>query len=392
MHEGIPILNYLVPKEFTHEDGRLTGVVFEKVEAQYDDKGRRRLVPTGEPDQFISTATTCWSPSARRTPSPGSSATSGIEFDEWGMPVVDQHDIPVDAARRCSSAATPRSARRTSSGRSPTATRRRSRSTALPRRGRHRPAAAARDAAPARRWASTSGATTTTSRSIDRYKVPLRDQKIALADIKAEVELGFDALARLRGDAALPELRRADGVHRHAVHRVRRLRRHLPDGLHHLHRQRPEDELRAAAERAGPDLEPGPLRLRRRSRPAGSWPRTRTSACTAACAPSAARPAPGTCRSSCSTWHRLPATPDATDERQSLPATSGVNDFVVKFANVNGSGLGERQRAVRPLDPAHGRAGRLAQHLPVQHPGPADLVRGARLARPAISAGAAAST
>ena len=28
MHEGIPILNYLVPKEFTHENGRLTWVVF----------------------------------------------------------------------------------------------------------------------------------------------------------------------------------------------------------------------------------------------------------------------------------------------------------------------------------------------------------------------------
>ena len=70
-----------------------------------------------------------------------------------------------------------------------------------------------------------------------RYKVPLRDQKIALKDVKAEVELGFDPLARLRGDAALPELRRADGLHRHALHRVRRLRRHLPDGLHHLHRR-----------------------------------------------------------------------------------------------------------------------------------------------------------
>ena len=41
-------------------------------------------------------------------------------------------------------------------------------------------------------------------------------------------------------------------------------------------------------------------------------------------------------------------------------------------------GLGQRQRALRALDPAHGRAGVAAQHLPVQHPGPADLVRGAR--------------
>ena len=34
MHEGIPILNFLVPVEFTHDDGKLTGVLFEKVKAE----------------------------------------------------------------------------------------------------------------------------------------------------------------------------------------------------------------------------------------------------------------------------------------------------------------------------------------------------------------------
>src|SRR5205823_11376756 len=53
MHEGIPIHNYLVPKEFIHKDGKLTGVVFEKVKAEYDDTGRRKLVPAGEPDQHF---------------------------------------------------------------------------------------------------------------------------------------------------------------------------------------------------------------------------------------------------------------------------------------------------------------------------------------------------
>src|SRR6266700_483568 len=33
MHEGIPIINYHVPKSFTHEGGHLTGVMFEKVAA-----------------------------------------------------------------------------------------------------------------------------------------------------------------------------------------------------------------------------------------------------------------------------------------------------------------------------------------------------------------------
>ena len=50
MHEDIPIFNYMVPKEFTHENGKLTGVIFEKVKAVRDAKGRRNLVPTGEPD------------------------------------------------------------------------------------------------------------------------------------------------------------------------------------------------------------------------------------------------------------------------------------------------------------------------------------------------------
>ena len=53
MHEDIPILNFLVPKAFTHENGKLTGVTFEKVKAEYDAKGRRNLVPSGEPDQTI---------------------------------------------------------------------------------------------------------------------------------------------------------------------------------------------------------------------------------------------------------------------------------------------------------------------------------------------------
>ena len=71
-----------------------------------------------------------------------------------------------------------------------------------------------------------------------RYKVPLRDQAIALNDIKAEVELGFD---RPLGYAETQRCLNCDVqtvFTRRPLHRVRRLRRHLPDGLHHLHRQR----------------------------------------------------------------------------------------------------------------------------------------------------------
>src|ERR1041385_7107958 len=53
IHEGIPILDYLVPKTFEHRDGKLVGMTFEKVRAERDEKGRRNLVPTGEPDHFV---------------------------------------------------------------------------------------------------------------------------------------------------------------------------------------------------------------------------------------------------------------------------------------------------------------------------------------------------
>ncbi len=34
-------------------NGKLTGVIFEKVKAEKDAKGRRNLVPTGEPDVHL---------------------------------------------------------------------------------------------------------------------------------------------------------------------------------------------------------------------------------------------------------------------------------------------------------------------------------------------------
>ena len=58
MHEGIPILNYHVPKAFLHENGKLTGMMFEKVEAERDDKGRRILCRPASPT-CASNATTC---------------------------------------------------------------------------------------------------------------------------------------------------------------------------------------------------------------------------------------------------------------------------------------------------------------------------------------------
>src|SRR3954447_6927354 len=89
MHEGIPILNFLVPKEFTHQNGKLTGVTFEKVKAEYDAKGRRNLVPTGEPDVHVECDDVLVAV-GQENAFPWIERDLGIAFDEWDMPVVDK--------------------------------------------------------------------------------------------------------------------------------------------------------------------------------------------------------------------------------------------------------------------------------------------------------------
>jgi formate dehydrogenase (NADP+) beta subunit len=88
MHEDIPIFNYLVPKKFTHENGKLTGVVFEKVKAVHDAKGRRTLVPTGEPDQHFPCDDVLVAV-GQENAFPWIERDCGIEFDKWDMPKVD---------------------------------------------------------------------------------------------------------------------------------------------------------------------------------------------------------------------------------------------------------------------------------------------------------------
>jgi NADPH-dependent glutamate synthase beta subunit-like oxidoreductase len=88
LHEGIPILNFLVPKAFTHDNGRLTGVTFEKVTAKYDDKGRRKLLPSGEPDQHIPCDDVLVAVGQENS-FPWIERDIGIEFDKWDMPKVD---------------------------------------------------------------------------------------------------------------------------------------------------------------------------------------------------------------------------------------------------------------------------------------------------------------
>ncbi len=90
MGEGIPIHNYMVPKAFTHEAGRLTGVVFEKVKAEYDARGRRALVPSGEPDVHMPCDDVLVAV-GQENAFPWIERDIGLEFDDrWDMPVVDE--------------------------------------------------------------------------------------------------------------------------------------------------------------------------------------------------------------------------------------------------------------------------------------------------------------
>jgi formate dehydrogenase beta subunit len=86
-HEGIPIINFHVPKCFNHKDGKLTGMTFEVVSAVYDDKGRRSLVPTGVPDVFFECDTVLVAVGQENS-FPWIERDTGIEFDRWGLPVL----------------------------------------------------------------------------------------------------------------------------------------------------------------------------------------------------------------------------------------------------------------------------------------------------------------
>jgi formate dehydrogenase beta subunit len=190
MHEDIPILNWLTPKAFIHESGRLTGVLFEKVKAVKDDTGRRQLVPTGEPDQHFPCDDVLVAV-GQENAFPWVERDIGIEFDKWDMPVVDPatmgctrpgvffggdaafgpkniiwavahgHDAAVSIDRFC-----------------------RGEDVAL------RPGpqvSLVSQKMGIHEWSYDNDIS-----NDQRYRVPLRDKKVALQDVRLEVELGFD--------------------------------------------------------------------------------------------------------------------------------------------------------------------------------------------------------
>ncbi len=112
-HEDIPIIDNHVPKSFVVErlerqasllaNGqveeeqagmlaapvRLVGMMFEKVEAKYDENGKRSLVPTGDPDVFYP-ADDVLIAVGQENSFPWIERDCGVEFDKWEMPVVDK--------------------------------------------------------------------------------------------------------------------------------------------------------------------------------------------------------------------------------------------------------------------------------------------------------------
>jgi formate dehydrogenase beta subunit len=89
MHEDIPIYDNHVPKSFVVENGQLKGMTFQKVEAVYDEKGRRSLVPTGEPDVFFE-ADDVLIAVGQENAFPWVERDLGLEFDKWEVPVLNE--------------------------------------------------------------------------------------------------------------------------------------------------------------------------------------------------------------------------------------------------------------------------------------------------------------
>ncbi len=87
IHEDIPIIDNHVPVRFATENGRLTGMWFEKVMAVYED-GKRKLVPTGEPEVFFE-ADDVLIAIGQENKFDWIERDLGISFNQWDMPVLN---------------------------------------------------------------------------------------------------------------------------------------------------------------------------------------------------------------------------------------------------------------------------------------------------------------
>jgi formate dehydrogenase beta subunit len=87
--EDIPIVENHSPVDFVVKDGELIGMHFQKMEATYDDSGKRRMVPVeGEPvfipcDQVILAV-------GQENSLPFVEPDMGISINDWGLPELDE--------------------------------------------------------------------------------------------------------------------------------------------------------------------------------------------------------------------------------------------------------------------------------------------------------------
>ena len=196
MHEGIPIHNYLVPKEFTHDNGKLTGITFEKVKAEYDANGRRKLVSAGEPDQHFPCDDVLVAV-GQENAFPWIEREAGIEFNDWGLPKLDEQTFQSSNPNVFfggDSAFGPKNIIWAVAHGHEAAV-----SIDKMLNGEDiadRPAAAVELVS--QKMGIHEWSYDNEIEPDKRYKVPLRDKVVALKDIKAEVELGFDEQLALK--------------------------------------------------------------------------------------------------------------------------------------------------------------------------------------------------
>jgi formate dehydrogenase beta subunit len=96
-HEGIPIINFHVPKTFEHTMASCRHDLRSGA-AVYDDKGRRSLVPTGAPDVLVECDAVLVAV-GQENAFPWIEADSGITFDKLGPAGAGQGHLSVHCAQ-----------------------------------------------------------------------------------------------------------------------------------------------------------------------------------------------------------------------------------------------------------------------------------------------------
>lgn len=90
--EGIPMMENHVPLEFVVEEGKLVGMRFDRVEAKYDENGKRSLVSLGEEPVLVECDDVCIA-IGQDNAFPWIERDLGIEFGQWDMPVVNEESF-----------------------------------------------------------------------------------------------------------------------------------------------------------------------------------------------------------------------------------------------------------------------------------------------------------